>query len=125
MDFLYGFTFVFSATWGPVVWVVCSEVFSLEQRAMGTALGTLVNWVCNALIGKLSPLMTTAWKGWSFFVFSGFCLAGGVWTWLCLRETQGVPLEDMARVFHEEGGGKGEEEGDRDEGGGVKGVVGQ
>ena len=95
------FTFVFSATWGPVVWVISSEVFSLNFRAQGTALGTVVNWSANAMIGKVSPLMTAAWGGWSFMVFSFFCFLGGLWCAFCLVETQGVPLEDMPRVFAE------------------------
>jgi sugar porter (SP) family MFS transporter len=99
---LMAFTFFFSATWGPVAWVVSSEVFDLEVRAQGVALGTLVNWASNAVIGKVTPLLVEALGGSAFFIFFAACAASGVFVQLCLPETTGVALEDMGALFAEE-----------------------
>lgn len=39
---MLGFTLAFSATWGPVVWVLQNEMLPLHVRAQGCALGTAV-----------------------------------------------------------------------------------
>ena len=98
------FTFSFSATWGPVAWVVSSEVFDLDVRAQGVALGTLVNWASNAVIGKVVPLLVEAWGGNAFFLFFACCAASGAYVHACLPETTGVSLQDMGSLFGEERG---------------------
>ena len=100
---LFCFTFAFSASFGPVVWVLSSEVFSLDVRAQGVALGTLVNWASNAAIGKAVPLAVEAWGGLTFLVFFACCAAGGAFVFACVPETAGVPLEAMGSVFGEAG----------------------
>jgi SP family sugar:H+ symporter-like MFS transporter len=47
---MFLFTLAFSATWGPVVWVVQNEVLPLHVRAQGCALGTAVNWASNSVM---------------------------------------------------------------------------
>lgn len=40
------YIFHFGYSWGPVSWVVISEIMPLSARAPGTALGASTNWVC-------------------------------------------------------------------------------
>jgi MFS family permease len=47
---MFLFTLAFSATWGPVAWVVQNEVLPLHVRAQGCALGTAVNWASNSVM---------------------------------------------------------------------------
>ena len=47
---MFAFTLSFSATWGPVVWVVQNELLPLDVRAQGCALGTAANWASNAVM---------------------------------------------------------------------------
>ena len=101
---MFLFTFSFSSTWGPVAWVVSSEVFDLDVRAQGVALGTLVNWASNAVIGKVVPLLVEAWGGNAFFLFFVCCAASGLYVRGCLPETTGVSLQDMGSLFGEERG---------------------
>ncbi|MGH3721516.1 MAG: MFS transporter, partial [Pseudonocardiaceae bacterium] len=39
------FTNTFSATWGPVLWVVLAEIFPLAIRGSAMAIATLFNWL--------------------------------------------------------------------------------
>lgn len=43
----------FAYSWGPVAWIVVSEVFPLSMRAKGVALGGSANWL-NNFAGKSS-----------------------------------------------------------------------
>ena len=99
------FTGFFAATWGPVVWVVQSEVLPLHVRAQGTALGTLANWVTNAGIGKAAPLIIRAIGAYTFLIFGAIMAAACVYAFVALPETAGVPLEDMERLFVSADGG--------------------
>jgi hypothetical protein len=44
---IYTFTFAYGVSFGPIGWVLPSEVFPLSMRARGVALATASNWVNN------------------------------------------------------------------------------
>lgn len=93
------FLFCFSATWGPVAWVVVSEVLPLRARARGAALATIANWVSNAAIAFLSPLVLDAAPLAAYVAFGALCVAGAIYTWVWVPETSGVGLEAIAALF--------------------------
>lgn len=47
---------VFSLSFGPVSWVLASEVFPTRLRGMGTAAATCANWLFNVLLSEVSPI---------------------------------------------------------------------
>jgi len=49
--FIIGFAY----SWGPVVWVVCSEIFPLRARGKATGLTTSTNWIATTIVGALFP----------------------------------------------------------------------
>jgi hypothetical protein len=100
---MFAFTFTFSATWGPVVWVVQSEVIPLRARARGSALATLTNWVLNAVIGKCTPLVVEAIEGSTYTIFAACMLAALVFVFFALPETMGRSLESMESLFERAG----------------------
>lgn len=46
---------VFSATWGPVMWVMIGEIFPLNIRGLGNSFGSFVNWTANAVVSLTFP----------------------------------------------------------------------
>ena len=96
---MMSFTAAFSATWGPVVWVIQSEVFPLRARAKGTSVGTLSNWTACAIIGKVAPLLVQAYHQWVYLGLGVCCAVMAVYSRAKVPETQGVPLERMASLF--------------------------
>lgn len=54
---VYVFFFAFGSTWGPIAWVYQSEIFPLRVRGKGTGLATLSNWVNNAIISLIVPII--------------------------------------------------------------------
>lgn len=97
---MLAFTVAFSATWGPTVWVVQSEIFSsASERAKGGAVATLTNWAVNACIGKAAPVILTAAGAYTYVGFSVICAAMGVYTALCVPETGGRSLEEMGGIL--------------------------
>ena len=100
---MFAFTFSFSATWGPVVWVVQSEVIPLRARARGSALATLTNWALNAVIGKCTPLVVEAIEGSTYLIFASCMLVALVFVFFALPETMGRSLESMESLFERAG----------------------
>lgn len=96
---MFSFTFVFSATWGPVVWVVQSEILPLRARARGTAAATLTNWAMNAIIGKTTPLIADEIEQYTYAMFGCFCLIMTAYVYVSVPETMGVSLESMDLLF--------------------------
>jgi MFS family permease len=71
--FIVGFAF----SWGPVVWVVCSEMFPLRTRGKAVGLTTSANWFCTTIIGGVFPAASRASLS-GCFAFFAVAIAGGM-----------------------------------------------
>lgn len=90
------YIFGFAVSWGPVVWLVCSEVFPLEGREVGMTLTTMVNWTFAGLVmGNALTFMHAFGKASIFYVFAGFCLLAIGFVALFVPETKGLTLEQI------------------------------
>ena len=90
----------FSIGWGPIPWIIMSEVFPVRARGLASGLANLCNWSCGFLVTNqfenLESLMTVYGVFW---MFAGFNFAGIVFVAVFLPETKGRSLEDIERVF--------------------------
>jgi len=50
---------------------VQSEIFPMRYRAKGTSAATVSNWVWNAVVSKVAPLMLASINYWTYLVSSG------------------------------------------------------
>ncbi|KAF7288752.1 MFS domain-containing protein [Mycena indigotica] len=103
----YTFTFAYGVSFGPIGWVLPSEVFPLSMRGRGVALSTASNWSNNFFIGLVTPIMMEYSPAGTFLTFATACFVAYLWATYTVPETAGVTLEDMDRVF---GGDAGRED---------------
>jgi SP family galactose:H+ symporter-like MFS transporter len=90
------YIFGFAVSWGPVVWLVCSEVFPLEGREVGMTITTMVNWTFAGLVMANALSFMSAYGNASiFYVFAGFCVLAIVFVALFVPETKGITLEEL------------------------------
>jgi MFS transporter, SP family, galactose:H+ symporter len=90
------YIFGFAVSWGPVVWLVCSEVFPLEGREVGMTITTMVNWTFAGLVMANSlSFMKNHGNASIFYVFAAFCLLAIVFVALFVPETKGITLEEL------------------------------
>ncbi|KIK56699.1 hypothetical protein GYMLUDRAFT_47000 [Collybiopsis luxurians FD-317 M1] len=90
---------VFSASFGPVSWVLASEVFPTSTRSIGTSVATCCNWAFNTMLSQVSPIGLTN-IGYKFYlVFVCFNFVNLIIIALFFPETKGKTLEEMAEVF--------------------------
>ena len=90
------YIFGFAVSWGPVVWLVCSEIFPLEGREVGMTITTMVNWTFAGLVmANALSFMQVHGNASIFYVFAGFCVLAIVFVALFVPETKGITLEEM------------------------------
>jgi len=96
---VYAFTAFYGATFGPVAWILPSEVFPLSIRSRGVALSTASNWANNFVVGLVTPTLLEKSAILTFLIFAFACIAAYFWATWHVPETSKVSLEDMDRVF--------------------------
>jgi SP family arabinose:H+ symporter-like MFS transporter len=91
---ILAFIACFAFSFGPVCWVVVSEIFPNAIRGRAVALATLSLWVGNFLVGQLTPVMLNGLgSSWTFWIFA-ICCSPALWlTWKLIPETKGKTLE--------------------------------
>lgn len=90
------FIFAFAFSLGPIIWIICAEIFPLYYRDLGVTVTTMSNWVFNALIGQYS-LVGFHYLGVSkvFLFFGVCCLLGLFLVKFFTPETKNISLEQL------------------------------
>ncbi|KAL6843084.1 hypothetical protein ACP4OV_026797 [Aristida adscensionis] len=89
----------FAWSWGPLGWLVPSEVFSLEIRSAGQSIAVCVNMTLTFVIGQSFLTMLCHLKFGLFYFFAAWVLVMTTFIALFLPETKGVAIEDMNLVW--------------------------
>ena len=90
------YIFGFAVSWGPVVWLVCSEIFPLEGREVGMTITTMVNWTFAGLVMNYAlSFMGRFGNASIFYVFAGFCVLAILFVSIYVPETKGITLEEL------------------------------
>ncbi|KAF4450152.1 MFS transporter, SP family, sugar:H+ symporter [Fusarium austroafricanum] len=97
--FIYIYDINFSFSFAPIGWVLPAEIFNLGNRSKAMAITTSATWMCNFIIGLVTPDMLST-IGWGTYIFfAGFCLLAFFFTYFFVPETRGKSLEEMDVVF--------------------------
>ncbi|MFC4602802.1 sugar porter family MFS transporter [Rhodococcus kronopolitis] len=87
------FVFFFAFSWGPVVWVLISEMFPNRVRAAAVGIATAANWVANFLVSSTFPALAD----WNLsLTYAGYAVMAVVSLFVVMRfvtETRGRTLE--------------------------------
>jgi SP family facilitated glucose transporter-like MFS transporter 8 len=97
---LLTFTASFSLGWGPIVFLVVSEIVPTRARATVSGIGTTVNGTTAFLVTYLFHdfNMAISYYG-TFLLYAAFGLASLIFVALFLPETRGQTLEDIEQYF--------------------------
>lgn len=91
------YIFGFAISLGPIVWIICSEIFPIYARDFGIMVTTAGNWVFNAMLAFVFPSLL-AWLGnYAFYLFVATCLLSFVFVYYFIPETKGVSLEHLEK----------------------------
>ncbi len=105
----------FAVSLGPLGWLIISEVFPLKVRGLGMSIGSLSNWLFNAIVTFTFLKLAWAFTGsgmeivnntpegvttdpnpaGAFFVYAAVAILGILWGLKYIPETKGVSLEEI------------------------------
>ncbi|PLB39248.1 sugar porter family MFS transporter [Aspergillus candidus] len=97
--FIYIYDINFSYSFAPIGWVLPSEIFNLSIRSKAISITTSATWMCNFIIGLITPDMLESITWGTYIFFAAFSLIALVFTFFCIPETRGKTLEDMDLIF--------------------------
>jgi len=96
---IYIFGIVYSWSWSSAVFVFQSELFPLRMRTKANTVGGIFQFIGSIIVGGVTPTLLKNFKYYTFLIFAGFCLIAFIFTHFCVRETRGIPLEDMDTLY--------------------------
>ncbi|KAL0304549.1 UNVERIFIED_CONTAM: D-xylose-proton symporter-like 2 [Sesamum radiatum] len=86
----------YQLSFGPIGWLMISEVFPLRLRGRGLSIAVLVNFAANALVTfAFSPLRELLGAGILFFTFGGIAVLSLIFIFFIIPETKGLTLEEI------------------------------
>ncbi|KAK5170238.1 uncharacterized protein LTR77_004824 [Saxophila tyrrhenica] len=101
--FVWFYAINFGYSWGPVAWIIVSEVFPLGMRAKGVSIGGSSNWLNNFAVAiSTSPFIKASQFG-AFIFFGCVTTVGVAFIYFYVPETKGRTLEEMDELFGEVG----------------------
>lgn len=87
------FVMSFAWSWGPMGWLIPSEIFPMETRTAGFAFAVSSNMIFTFIIAQAFLSMMCHLRAFIFFFFSAWILIMGLFVLFLLPETKGVPID--------------------------------
>lgn len=90
----------FAIGWGPIPWLIMSEVIPIRVRGFAGAAVVLSNWGMAFVVTKsFQDMMTLLTSAGTFWLFAGMCALNVVFTIFFVPETKGKTLEQIEAIF--------------------------
>lgn len=96
---LGGYAFAFQFGWGLVPWVYPAEIFSMNERSKFVAVTMFSQYIINGLIYVVSAFLIYWSPTGMYLTFFGFCILNLLFVAFYVKETKGVPLEQVKQLF--------------------------
>jgi SP family xylose:H+ symportor-like MFS transporter len=96
----------FAMSWGPVTWVLLSEIFPNKIRGKALAIAVAAQWVSNYLVSLTFPMMndnsylTEQFNhGFAYWIYGIMCILAVIFVKKYVPETKGKTLEEMENIW--------------------------
>lgn len=96
---LLGFVAIFQMTWGPVAWVVVSELFPNKIRGQAVAIAVTFLWGGNWLASTTFPPLNDAFGPGTFLIYGLVSAFAFFFVWKYVPETKNKSLEELENIW--------------------------
>ena len=97
--FIIIYTASFMMSWGPICWVLISEIFPNTIRSQAVAIAVAMQWVSNFLVSSTFPSLSAWSVGGTYLIYAIMALLSIVFVWKFVPETKGKTLEEMSALW--------------------------
>ncbi len=97
--FIIIYTASFMMSWGPVCWVLISEIFPNKIRGRAIAIAVAAQWAANYFISSTYPAMMEFSGGITYWFYGLMSILSFIFIWKIVPETKGMTLEAMEGLW--------------------------
>ncbi|MFB9056612.1 D-xylose transporter XylE [Mariniflexile ostreae] len=97
--FIVIYTASFMMSWGPICWVLISEIFPNKIRSQAIAIAVAVQWAANFFISSTYPPLMEFSSGGTYLFYGVMSILSAIFVWKMVPETKGKTLEEMEALW--------------------------
>ena len=104
--FMLTYVAFFAMSWGPVTWVLLSEIFPNRIRGRAMSVAVAAQWISNYFVSwtfpmmdKSSSLTDTFHHGFAYWIYGIMGILAALFVWKIVPETKGKTLEEMEKLW--------------------------
>lgn len=97
--FIIIYTASFMMSWGPITWVLISEIFPNRIRGKAVAIAVAAQWIANYLISSTYPAMMEFSGVITYGFYGVMSVLSLFFVWRFVPETKGKTLEEMESIW--------------------------
>lgn len=108
LSLLFMLTYVacFAFSWGPVTWVLLSEIYPNRIRGPAMAIAVAAQWIANFVVSQTFPMLNdNTWlteqfnHGFAYWIYGAFAFLAAWFVWKVVPETKGRSLEEIEAIW--------------------------
>jgi SP family xylose:H+ symportor-like MFS transporter len=96
----------FAMSWGPVTWVLLSEIFPNQIRGKAMAVAVAAQWIANLTVSWTFPildgnpyLVKHFHHGFAYWIYGVMSILAAIFVWALVPETKNRSLEQMEKLW--------------------------
>ncbi len=97
--FIIIYTASFMMSWGPICWVLISEIFPNKIRGRAVAIAVVAQWAANYLISSTYPSMMEFSGAVTYGFYGLMSVLSFFFVWKMVPETKGKTLEEIENIW--------------------------
>lgn len=101
----------FALSWGPVVWVLLSEIFPNSIKGKAMSIAVAAQWITNFLVSATFPMMDrSSWlnamfnHGFAYWLYGAGAILAALFVMRFVPETKGRTLEAIEQLWQKPAG---------------------
>lgn len=89
----------FMMSWGPICWVLISEIFPNTIRGKAVAIAVAAQWIANFIVSSTFPTLEAFSITFTYILYGVMSILSAIFVWKMVPETKGKTLEDMTKLW--------------------------
>lgn len=95
------FVAAYSFSFGPVSWLLLSEIFPAGIKGRAVSIATILNWGTNLIVSlTFLDMLTTFGTTWTFTFYTIICILAAIFIYKYVPETKNRTLEQISAEFN-------------------------